>query len=100
MKSPFIKATCGCVVIPLGCPGYVKNYTLCVCVVACDTRDSPAEMFSLRDFNPDVIDRGKPLAADETRELAMKIDRLVRLGHTMADVSRTLDVVKNMLEKE
>lgn len=90
MKHPFVRASCGCVVIPLFCRGtHLANHMKCVVLKACDEEDGDIS-FHMRDMEPEKIRKGEYLADSEVEALVNRIGRYVGLGDIMCGVHNAL----------
>lgn len=113
MLSPFVKASCGCVVIPLDRTNAVGNAE-CILIKACDSEDGGLS-FHFRGFEPWKVKfdpvctkysaqtpTPRPLGESETAHMVESLGTLVQMGNEAGNLCRTfafLDQKRKTLEK-
>ena len=108
MPSPFILATCGCIVLPLDRPGQWAGYVKCVLFQACDSCEGNVWCFHERDleswkvhlapgvqYDVERKPRPRPLSDAETDVLVKSIGQLVHMGYAGQDLASKLDRLKS-----
>ena len=104
MQSPFVKASCGCVVIPLDRPSdKIADMADCILLKACDGDGDWC--FHTRSFEPWKVkfDTGhkyhectphpRPLTEEETMLVVTAIGALVCMGYNASELCSSLDAI-------
>lgn len=98
MTSPFVRATCGCIVIPLHRPGNFPDSMECIIVRACDAEGWHFNMRSFESWkvvqddshNYGLQDRPQPLGPTETGLIVAAIGHLVSMGDLASEITLNL----------
>jgi hypothetical protein len=111
MKSPFVKASCGCIVIPLHkLSDKIDDYMVCILIKPCDGEgdwcfhERPFEPCKvIKDENVDYSGRSaEPRLLDEaeTAEAIKEINKLVCLGYRALQISGALNSIDLLKRRE
>jgi hypothetical protein len=98
VRSPFIKAACGCIVIPLHRAGYVIGTMSCILVRPCDGPDGPDWCFHLRDMAVEKVtikvgqteELPRWLTEEETDEVIAYLNDRVKQGSRAIELADLL----------
>ncbi len=105
--TPFIRATCGCIVIPFR-PSATQGEEDCILIMACDNDHSEDPYcFSIRPMScrqlstkPNVVgDFARPLTDSETVSLIEQLGTRVHLGNQMKELTGLLNHCTNQVKQ-
>lgn len=96
MSSPFIRAACGCVVLPLGRPHPQVAALHAVALLWNCEGGAESYGFHLAAFDPSKIAAGRPLTPAEEAEAIGQVARRVSAGDRMQDLWSALHSIEHL----